>query len=84
MKGRPVGREVCREGKTQFQELQMHEVFNSHTMTLLLKFTESNNTKFTKYKPIQKPVPFSHSQLFEKDRHYLMIVCQDALRIVIR
>ena len=53
-------------------------------MTLLLKFTESNNTKFTKYKPIQKSHPFSHSQLFEKDCHYLMVVCQDALRIVIR
>lgn len=41
MRGKPVGSEVCREGETQFQELFEHEVFNSHIMALLLKFTEN-------------------------------------------
>ena len=30
VKGKPVGSEVCREGKTQLQELQMHKVFKSY------------------------------------------------------
>lgn len=32
---KPVGSEVCREGETQFQELLVHEVFNSHIMKYL-------------------------------------------------
>lgn len=88
MKGKPVGSEVCREDKTQFQELQMHAVFNSHTMTLLFKSIKislkANSNKFTKYKPTQTSAPFPHLLFFEKDCHYFMVVWQDALIIVIR
>lgn len=38
---KPVGSEVCREGETPFQELLVHEMFNSRIMPLLLKFTEN-------------------------------------------